>query len=322
MDLALALAFLGGGLAILVFGAEYLVKGSASLATRIGVPPLAIGLTIVAFGTSTPELTVNLYSAITGATDIAIGNVVGSNIANILLILGVSSLVAPLVVKNSTVWKEMPFALLAGGLLLVLGADQIISGAGPDMLTRGDGLALMGVFAIFMYYVVGLARANREATNAEAVEEMPLARSIVCIVMGLGALVLGGKILVDQAVFLAQLVGLSEAVIGLTVVAVGTSLPELATSVIAAIRGQYDIAVGNIIGSNIFNIFWILGLTAVIAPLPVPQSFGGDILVMLLTTLLLFLFMFTGRKFVLDRFEGASFVILYIAYVVFLLTQH
>ncbi|MBU6310549.1 calcium/sodium antiporter [Patescibacteria group bacterium] len=322
MDLALALAFLGGGLAILVFGAEYLVKGSASLATRIGVPPLAIGLTIVAFGTSTPELTVNLYSAITGATDIAIGNVVGSNIANILLILGVSSLVAPLVVKNSTVWKEMPFALLAGGLLLVLGADQIISGAGPDMLTRGDGLALMGVFAIFMYYVVGLARANREATNAEAVEEMPLARSIVCIVMGLGALVLGGKILVDQAVFLAQLVGLSEAVIGLTVVAVGTSLPELATSVIAAIRGQYDIAVGNIIGSNIFNIFWILGLTAVIAPLPISQSFGGDILVLLLTTLLLFLFMFTGRKFVLDRFEGASFVILYIAYVVFLLTQH
>ena len=322
MDIALALLFLSAGLGILVFGADYLVKGSASLAARVGIPPLAIGLTIVAFGTSTPELTVNLYSAVTGATDIAIGNVVGSNIANILLILGVSSLVAPLVVKNSTVWKEMPFALLAGGLLLVLGADMFISGGTADILTRGDGLALMGVFAVFMYYVVNLARSNREATNAEAVEQLSLLRSMVFIVAGLGALILGGKILVDQAVYLAALIGLSEAVIGLTVVAVGTSLPELATSVIAAYRGQYDIAVGNIIGSNIFNIFWILGLTAFIAPLPVPASFLTDILLMLLVTILLFLFMFTGRRYRLDRFEGASFILIYIGYVTFLLTQH
>lgn len=322
MELLTALVLLGIGLAVLIFGAEYLVKGASSLAARFGISPLAIGLTIVAFGTSTPELTVNLYAAMTGATDIAIGNVVGSNIANILLILGAAALITPLTVKNSTVWKEMPFALLASAMLFVLGADIWVSGGAADVLTRGDGLALMGVFAIFMYYVVGLARANKETTDAEPVETLSTWFSVLCIIGGLAALVFGGKLLVDQAVFLASAIGLSEAVIGLTVVAVGTSLPELATSVIAAYRGHHDIAVGNVIGSNIFNIFWILGLTSVIAPLPVSLSFETDVLFSIIVTLMLFFAMFTGKRHTLDRWEGGSFILMYVAYVAFLLTQH
>lgn len=322
MDILIAVGLLIVGLVVLVFGADYLVKGASSFASKLGIAPLAIGLTIVAFGTSTPELTVNLYAAFTGATDIAIGNVVGSNIANILLILGAAALIAPLTVKSSTVWKEMPFALLAGLLLFVLGADSLVSGATSDFLSRGDGLALMGVFAIFMYYVVGLARSNTEHSDSEPVAQYSTWFSVACIIGGLAALVFGGKIFVDQAVYLAQLVGLSEAVIGLTIVAVGTSLPELATSVIAAYRGQSDIAVGNVIGSNIFNIFWILGLTAVISPLPVPLSFETDVLFSLLVTILLFLAMFVGWRMHLDRWQGGAFIAIYVAYVAFLLTQH
>ena len=306
------------GLGVLIYGGELLVRGAASLAAKLGIPALAIGLTIVAFGTSAPELVVNIYAAITGATDIAIGNVVGSNIANILLILGIAALVSPLAVKSSTVWKEIPFALLGGLMLLFLGADKVISNTSPDILSRGEGLALLGVFVIFLYYVYGLARHGKSEVPDDA-PHLPTARSIFYIVAGLVGLTLGGKLLVDNAVVIASLVGLSQAVIGLTVIAVGTSLPELATSVIAARKGQNDIAVGNIVGSNIFNIFWILGLTAVITPLPMPASFIYDIGFELFASTLLFLIMFVGTRHTIDRSQGVLFLILYVGYVAALL---
>lgn len=319
MDIIISLIILAFGLAILIYGAEYLVKGASSLASRLGVTPLFIGLTIVAFGTSTPELTVNLYAALTGSTDLAVGNIVGSNIANILLILGVAAVITPLAVKSSTVWKEIPFALLGGVLLFALGADVLVSGGATDALTRGEGFALLGVFVIFMYYVFGLAKTGRSDAT-EPVETYPVWKSLVFIAVGLTGLILGGKFLVDQAVYLAALIGLSETVIGLTVVAIGTSLPELATTVIAARRGQVDIAVGNVVGSNIFNIFWILGLTAVIAPLPMPTTFLTDIVFEVFVSTLLFAVLFIGRRHTITHWEGWTFLALYAGYIIFLLS--
>lgn len=318
MHILLPLFLLAIGLVILVLGAEYLVRGATSLAQRLGISPLVIGLTIVAFGTSTPELTVNVYAALTGATDIAIGNVVGSNIANILFILGLSALIAPLAVARTTTWKEIPFALLAMVLVWVFGNDILLSGASTNALTAGEGIAFMGIFAIFLYYIVGLARSEPPADES-TVSQYSFFVSSTMIVGGLAALIFGGRILVDQAVTMAQLIGLSEAVIGLTVVAVGTSLPELATSVIAAIRGQNDIAVGNIVGSNIFNVLWILGLSSIIAPLPMSAALSFDTLVGLGTTILLFLILFVGKRHTIERWQGGVFVLLYIVYVTYLL---
>lgn len=320
MALLTTLGLLVVGLVVLILGAEYLVRGASSLARRLGVSALVIGLTIVAFGTSTPELTVNLYAAMTGATDIAIGNIVGSNIANILLILGVSAAIAPLVVAHSTTWKEIPFALLAMGLVWIFGNDLLLNGVGVNALTATEGFALLGIFAIFMYYIIGLAR-SEPAGDVEEARQYSLSYSVLCIVGGLAALVLGGRLLVDQAVTIAELVGLSEAVIGLTVVAVGTSLPELATSVIAAIRGQNDIAVGNVVGSNIFNVLWILGLSSTIAPLPMSQALSLDTLVGVGATMLLFLILFVGKRHTIERWQGVSFVLLYVVYVTFLVVQ-
>lgn len=306
------------GLVILILGAEYLVRGASSLAKRLGIPALVIGLTIVAFGTSTPELTVNLYAALTGSTDLAIGNIIGSNIANILLILGISATIAPLAVAHSTTWKEIPFALLAIALVWVFGNDLLLNGFGPNVLSAGEGVAFLGIFLIFMYYIVGLAR-NEPPTDESAVASYSLSASIVMIVGGLVALVFGGRLLVDQAVTLAELIGLSQAVIGLTVVAVGTSLPELATSVIAALRGQNDIAVGNVVGSNIFNVLWILGLSSVIAPLPMSANLSFDTIIGIGATVVLFLILFVGKRHTIERWQGSLFIILYAAYVTYLL---
>jgi len=261
---------------------------------------------------------VSLYAAVTGATDIAIGNIVGSNIANILLILGIAALISPLAVKSSTVWKEIPFALLGGLMLLFLGADVLISGTSSDVLSRGEGLALIGVFVIFLYYVYGLAKHSKSEVP-DHIDTQSAWRAVISITVGLVGLTIGGKLLVDNAIVFAELIGLSEVVIGLTIVAAGTSLPELATSVIAARRGQNDIAVGNIVGSNIFNIFWILGLTAVIAPLPMPTDFIYDLGFEIFASTLLFLIMFFGTKHTIDRSQGMLFLLLYVGYVTILL---
>jgi len=309
------------GLAILIGGAEALVRGASSLAKRLGVSPLVIGLTIVAFGTSAPELVVNMYAALGGTTDIAIGNIVGSNIANILLIVGISASIFPLAVQHSTTWKEVPFALLASVLVFVMGNDMLIDGVSFSSLTRTDGIALIALFIIFMYYTVGLALAEK-GQQEDDVDTYTYPFSIFYILIGSLGLFFGGKLLVDNASELGRIAGLSESLIGLTVVAIGTSLPELATSVVAAYRKETDLAIGNIVGSNIFNVFWILGLTSIITPVPFNTTINADVLVAVGATLLLFIFILIGgkKKFldterqVITRWEGIVFLLLYIGY--------
>lgn len=307
------------GLGILVLGAEFLVRGSASLARKMGIAPLVVGLTVVAFGTSMPELVVNIFSALKGSPDIALGNIVGSNIANILLILGISAVIVPLKVKSSTVRKEIPFALLAMVLVFVMGNDAFFDGTSYNALTRTDGLSLIAIFIIFLFYIFSLAKSGESAEEAKKeIKLYSYPKSIIFTLLGLLALFFGGKLLVDNAVILAELAGLSEAFIGLTIVAVGTSLPELATSVVAAIHGHDDIAIGNIVGSNIFNVFWVLGLTGTILQLPFNSAANFDILVGIAATLFLFFAMFTGKKHKVDRWEGVLFIVCYAVYVGYL----
>lgn len=310
--MVLAFLFLGVGLLLLVKGADWLVDGASSLATRLGVAPIVIGLTIVAFGTSMPELVVNLFASWSGNTDIAIGNVVGSNIVNILLILGIAGCICPLAVKSNTVWKEVPMALLAAALVWVMANDGVLAGNGPDRLDRIDGIALLAFFIIFLYYTFGISKV--ESGSAETVEKLPVGRSWLLVLGGITALAVGGKFSVDGAVIIAQGLGVSERIIGLTIVAIGTSLPELLTSAVAAYKKNADIAVGNVVGSNIFNVFWILGLSASIRPLPFMPQNGFDVLVAVGATFLLFIAMFVGKRHMLERWQAATFIMLYVAY--------
>lgn len=312
------------GFFLLIKGADWLVGGASSLASRMGVSPLVIGLTIVVFGTSAPELIVNLVASFQGNTDIAIGNVLGSNIVNILLILGVCAIVCPLSVGKGTVWKEIPFALLAVVMLGALGLDSILSVPSSSLITLGDGLVLVGFFVIFLYYIFGIAKEDGNSTSvnvADGAQTRSYSMSAGLVAAGLVGLVIGGKWIVSGAVFFATALGVSESLIGLTVVAIGTSLPELATSVAAVYRRNIDIAVGNIVGSNIFNIFWILGVSAVIAPLPFSFAFTFDLAVTFAATLFLFTALFIGRRHTLERWQGVLFVFLYVVYVTYLIIR-
>lgn len=312
------------GLAVLVVGAEGLVRGASAIATKFRVSPLVIGLTVVSFGTSAPELTVNILAAAQGSPDLAVANVIGSNIANILFILGVCAIIVPLSVKSSTVWKEIPFALLGAVLILVLGNDIFLDGASSNVLTRTDGITLLALMAVFMYYIFSMAKNDREkAAELEAdageARELGVGKSVGLTILGLIGLVVGGRLLVTGAIDIAEAAGLSEALIGLTIVAIGTSLPELATSVVAALRNKADIAIGNIVGSNIFNIFFVLGTTSIILPLPISGALNFDIIVSIIATGLLFLFMFTRGKHKLERWEGILFIVTYVAYLGYLI---
>jgi cation:H+ antiporter len=309
------------GFMLLIKGAYFLVDGASAIARRLKVSDLVIGLTVVAFGTSTPELFVNIIASAKGNTDIAIGNILGSNIANVFLILGVSSIIYPLEVTKGTVWKEIPFSLLAALVLGIMANDRLIDHKNFSSLTRIDGLILLSFFMIFMYYSFGIAGEIEGVEQHVQVEEKSTAASLFFIGAGLVGLTLGGKWIVDGAVVMAQNFGMSESLIGLTIVAVGTSLPELATSAAAAHRRNAEIAVGNVVGSNIFNIFFVLGISSIIKPLPFRFQDNLNIGVVILSSLLLFLFMFTGKKRSLDRWEGAVFLVLYAAYVIFLLIK-
>jgi len=306
------------GFVLLIKGADYLVTGASSLAYRLGVAPLVVGLTIVAFGTSAPELIVNLFASFNGSADIAIGNILGSNIVNILVILGVCAVIYPLKVQKNTVWKEIPFALLAVVVLAFLASDALIDGASASFLSRIDGLVLLSFFVIFLYYIFGISKQSPTETNEKPIE-MSIGRSSLLVLVGLIGLAIGGKWIVDGSTVFAQSLGVSEALIGLTIVAIGTSLPELATSVVAAYKKNSDIAIGNIVGSNIFNIFWILGISAFITPLPFAPTMTIDIIVTIGVTLLLFLALFVGKKYTIEKWQGVGFMLLYGVYMVFLL---
>ncbi len=311
--MVLAVIFIAIGIFLLAKGADWLVDGAASLARSFGVAPIVIGLTVVAFGTSMPELLVNLISVTAGKPDIAIGNIVGSNIANILLILGISAVITPLTIKSNTVWKEIPLALLAVVMVGVMVADSALTGRSVNSLDAIDALALLAFFVIFLYYTFGISKAEGE--SGPEVKSMTNLRALGLVCVGLLALLVGGKLTVDGAITIAQAMGIAERIIGLTVVAVGTSLPELVTSVAAARKGQADIAVGNVVGSNIFNVFFILGVSGLLAPLPFSPASMTDVLVAIGAALLLFLAMFVGRRHLLERWQGVVFIGCYAVYV-------
>lgn len=325
----LSFLLFAAGLLVLVKGANWLVHGSSSLALKLKLSPIVIGLTVVAFGTSSPELVVSLTSAVSGNTSIALGNVVGSNIANILLILGISAILAPLKVKKNTIWKEIPMSFLAAIILTILGLQNLFDtfeifrldlGATNQVgeITFSNGLVLLSFFIIFLYYTFGIAKVSADEPE---VEEKSLWYSIFLIVVGLMALGLGSKLAVDNAIVLARLFGVSDIFIGLTIVAIGTSLPELVTSIVAAIKKQSDVVMGNIIGSNIFNIFFILGSTALVKNVPLTGQNVVDILVLLLTTIFLFISMFVLKSRQLNKIEGALMISAYLLYLYFLIVR-
>lgn len=306
------------GFVALIFGANALVDAASSLAARWGVPSIVIGLTIVAFGTSAPELVVNVFAATTGSTDMVLGNVLGSNIFNVLGILGISALIYPLTVKSSTTWIEIPLSLLAAICVFVVASDVVLDGATTNLISRSEGIVLLLFFLIFLVYNLVVAKSGGADEEMET-KDYTVGKAILFIILGLAGLIIGGRLIVTSAVSIAEVIGLSERVIGLTVVSIGTSLPELATSIIAVRKKNVDIAIGNVVGSNIFNIFLILGISGTIVPLGInPDSFF-DIVINIITGLLLFIFVFTGKGRRIERWEGFVFVACYVAYVTYLI---
>ena len=291
-------------------GADFLTEGAAALARRVNIPEIVIGLTIVAAGTSAPELFVSLVSALKGTPDLAVGNVVGSNTMNCMLIVGCAAMVAPMTISRSTVKKDIPFAVGASVLLMLLALN--------NFLGRFDGILLLAGFVSFMVFSLRQAKNGQGDATTEEKQQNPWL-SVLYIVLGLVGLVIGSNLFVDHASSLALALGISEGVVGLTVVAGGTSLPELATSVVAARKGQSAIAIGNVIGSNVFNILLILGLTATISPLQIEGITTIDMAVMLISVTFVWLFSFT--RYTVERWEGAALVGGYLVYLAWLITS-
>jgi cation:H+ antiporter len=308
--------FLIIGLALIVGGAHYLTEGASGVAKKFRVSEFVIGLTIVGFGTSAPELVVSVLSAINGQSDMAIGNVVGSNIFNTLLILGITAIIRSIDFTKHNLSRDLPFAMLATVVLIIMGSDVMLGAGSVNVITRGEGLTLLAFFAIFMVYSFITGRA--EGTELEKLEDNPKLTNVWLMVVmiggGLAGLIFGGNLFLDSATAIARSLGVSESVIAITLVAGGTSLPELATSVVAMVKGKGDLALGNIIGSNIFNIFLILGVSSVIQPLTMGNILPGDLLVLLISNVLLFVFAVTFRKRAMDKPEGIISLVCYGAY--------
>jgi len=314
----LAITLLITGFIILIKGADFLVGGASSVAKKFNISNIAIGLTVVSFGTSAPEMLVSVTSSLKGYNSAAFGNIIGSNNFNLLFILGVAGIIYPLVVLRNTVRYEVPLSLLAALVLYLLVNDVILWGAETNELSRLDSFILLGFFGLFMLYVY---RTMSHATDLEqdnSIKQYSTPISIVLVVLGLAMLVGGGTLVVDNAIAIAKNYGLSDKLIGLTILAVGTSLPELATSAVAAYKKNTDIAIGNVIGSNIFNIFFILGITGAIRPLPFDTAMNFDVYVLTAATILLMIFMFTLNTRKLDRWEAVMLLISYVAYTIFL----
>jgi cation:H+ antiporter len=312
----IALLLLGFG--VLIKGADFLVDGASSLAKKMNVSNLAIGLTVVAFGTSTPELIVSLLSAIDGKADASFGNIIGSNNFNLLFILGIAGLIYPLVVQRSTIKYEVPLSILAALVLYVLVNDTILWGATDNLLSRTDAIILLLFFGLFMFYIVRTMKNNSDLDQSE-VKIFKNWISVLMVIAGLAMLIGGGKLVVDNAILIAQHFGMSEKLIGLTILAAGTSLPELVTSCIAAYKKNTDIAIGNVVGSNIFNIFFILGITGTVHPLNYSVAMNFDIHVLLGGSLALMIFMFTINTRKLDRWEAVLLLIGYLTYTTYLI---
>lgn len=311
------------GLALILFGASWLTDGASALARRWGVSDLVIGLTIVAFGTSAPELVISIVSALNGNSGIAIGNVVGSNIFNILMITGCTALVMPLGVGRSTLSKEIPLVILSSLVLWFCSADMLIDGASENVVSRADGLVLLAFFLIFMRYTFSIARDKPADAVPESatVKPMKAGISVLYVVAGLAGLVFGGQGFVKGASGIASSLGVSDAVIGLTIVAAGTSLPELATSIVAAIKKNPGIAIGNVVGSSIFNAFFIMGAAATISPMKVEGISTIDYAVLIGASLLLYIFGQAFGQRTIRRWEGAVMAICFVLYTVWLVVS-
>ena len=304
------------GLALVVGGANFLTDGAASIAKRFRLSDLVIGLTVLAFGTSAPELTVSLVAALKGSADIAIGNVIGSNIFNILAIVGITALIMPLTMSNSTIRIEIPLTILSSAVLFFMANDRLLDMAGENVITRTEGFVLLAFFLIFLFYTFNMSKGEESPGQ---VRQFALPLSIIMVIGGLVALVFGGDLFVDNAAMLAGRMGVSESVVAITIVAGGTSLPELVTTLVAAIKKRPGMAIGNIVGSNLFNILLILGVSSSISPIRIQGITVVDYGIFILSAILLYVFgLFFGDK-TIKRFEGSILLSLFICYTVYLL---
>ncbi len=309
------------GLILIILGANGLTDGAASIAKKLKISSLVIGLTIVGFGTSTPELSVSISSALKGSADIAIGNIVGSNIFNTLFIVGCTAMVAPIVITRNTIRREIPLCILASVVLLVCANDVLLDHAPMNVISSTDGLILLCFFVIFLGYSIAISKNTNEKTAEIEIKALSWWKSITFILLGLAALIFGGQIFVNGAIGIARGLGISEAVIGVTIVAIGTSLPELATSVVAAMKKNPEIAIGNIIGSNLFNIFFILGCSATITPLFPKGISNFDYLWLVASSILLWFFgLFFGKRIIM-RFEGIILILAWVVYTTWLIIR-
>lgn len=309
---------------VLVKGADWVTDGASSIAKRFNISDLIIGLTVVSIGTSAPELVVNLFASDSGSSDLAIGNVLGSNIFNTLAILGICAMISPVFVKRITVQVEIPLGLLAAVVLGVLANDALIDGSSSSVLSRSDGIILLFFFVVFMYYTFFSAMRDKKLSTEETeeIQQFPLGLSILMLLGGFAGLIGGGKFMVDSAVEIAKSWGVSEGIIGLTVVAAGTSFPELVVSVMAARKGSTDMAIGNVVGSNVFNVFFVLGISATVRPIPFNPNINNlDIVVTALGCLMVVAFVFLGEGRKISKGEGSILTLGYVTYIAYLVYQ-
>ena len=320
-NMILSLVLITIGFTGLVFGANWLVDGASSLALRYNIPSLIIGLTIVALGTSAPELVVNSVASIDGLSEIVLANVIGSNNFNLFITLGIAGLIFPITVKSSTAWREIPMSLLVTLLMFGLATDFFISE--NPVISRLDGIILLVAFAGFLYYMFRQMKSGNAEQDIQAhhLKANSTAKIWTLILIGIAALVIGGKLVVDNSINIATNLGISQKIIGITIIAAGTSLPELVTSVVAAFKKNSDIAIGNVIGSNIFNILLIIAVSALIRPIEYNEIFNQDIYILIGGTLFVILSMFIGKRKMLDRWEALILVCFYLAYTVYLVNQ-
>ena len=310
--------FIIAGLVMILLGSDWLVEGASAIARKYGISEFIIGMTIVGIGTSMPELVSSLISALGGHGDMALGNVTGSNICNILLILGVTTLISPIAFTRSNIYKDLVVAIGVSLLLVVLLYNGFGLFGGMPGISRLDALVLLVVFVLFMVDSFRSSKGGAEEESAETAKPMPMGKAIVFILLGLAGLIFGGRFFVDHTVSIAERFHVSEAFISITLMAVGTSLPELATCIVAAVKGKNQLALGNVIGSNIFNIVFIIGTSAVISPFEIQSISTIDMAMVLVSVVMLWLAAFTFKRYKLDRIEGVIFLALYIGYITYL----
>jgi cation:H+ antiporter len=302
------------GFLILIKGAHWLVDGGTSLAKILGVSDLLIGLTVVAMGTSLPEMFIDVTAAIKGNTGLVMGDIIGSNVTNILLVLGVSAVIFPLQIHRGIIWREIPFTFIAACLVLLLGNDSLIEG-GSSRLGRIDGWVMLSFMAIYLYYLISVNNSTLWKQEVGG-KRAGLVKPIILVIVGVFGLFFGARLIVTAAVFIAAKMHISETMIGLTIIALGSSLPELTASIVAALKKRPDLALGNIVGSNIVNIFMVLGVCSVIRSLPLRPQDNFAIVIAIVTSILLFVSAFVGKRRVIDRWIGLTFIIIYLFYVV------